>query len=305
MSRRIVLFLVLTSIGATAGAAEPTYFDSDGVRIRYVDEGLRDGEPVVLVHGFTADISMQWAGPGVIRALKDDYRVIALDNRGHGKSEKPHEPEKYGLEMVRDVTRLMDYLEIKQAHVVGYSMGGFITCKLLTLHPERLITATLGGAGWPRDDEPRQAMLTELVESLESGNGIGPLLKGLTPPGKPVPSDDQLKGMSQLAMLINDPLALAAALRGRKELTVPEADLKKNRLPVLALIGAEDPLKTGVDELVGVLPELEVVVIPSADHMNAFGKAEFKAHLRRFLDAHRQSPKPVPAAAKVGVGAGN
>lgn len=299
--RRVVLVALLFASPAVHGA-DATFFDSDGVRIRYIDQG--QGEPVVLIHGFTADISLQWASPGVIRALKDDYRVIALDNRGHGRSDKPHEPEKYGLEMVRDVIRLMDYLDVPRAHVVGYSMGGFITCKMLTLYPERIISATLGGAGWPRDGEPREAMLAELAESLEAGQGIGPLIKGLTPPGKPAPSDEQLRSMNQLVMMLNDSKALAAAIRGRKQLTVTEAELRKNRLPVLALIGDQDPLKTGVDELVGVLPELEVVVLPEADHMNAFGKAEFKAHLRRFLDSHRLTPNPVASEADAAAGAG-
>src|SRR6267154_6224000 len=69
--------------------AEDFFFDSDGVKIHYIVEGK--GEPVILIHGFAASIAANWGGPGVIKALSENYQVIALDNRGHGQSEKPHD----------------------------------------------------------------------------------------------------------------------------------------------------------------------------------------------------------------------
>jgi len=83
-----------------------TTFDSNGVPIHYVASG--SGEPVVLIHGFSADLSM-WDSVRV--RLASDHRVIAMDCRGHGRSGKPHEPGAYGIEMVNDVTRLLDHLE--------------------------------------------------------------------------------------------------------------------------------------------------------------------------------------------------
>src|SRR5579863_3555872 len=143
MPRRLTLLLALVLLAFSATLkAEDQFFLSDGVKIRYIVEG--EGEPVLLIHGFAANLQVQWGG--VIKDLAKDYKVVALDNRGHGRSGKPHEPEKYGIQMVEDAIRLLDHLNIDKAHVVGYSMGGFITNKLLTTHPERLITATLGGA---------------------------------------------------------------------------------------------------------------------------------------------------------------
>ena len=85
---------------------------------------------------------------GIMTALGvAGYRVIAFDNRGHGLSDKPHDGARYGLEMVRDVVRLLDPLNVDRAHVVGYSLGAVITNNVRALYPERLITATLGGAG--------------------------------------------------------------------------------------------------------------------------------------------------------------
>src|SRR5438477_11822838 len=106
------------------------YFDSNGVRIRYVVAGA--GEPVVLIHGWSADAGM-WQP--LMDDLSRDHQVIALNCRGHGKSGKPHNPARYGMEMTGDVTRLLDHLGIKRAHIAGYSMGGSIVIKLLSEHP--------------------------------------------------------------------------------------------------------------------------------------------------------------------------
>ena len=77
--------------------------------------------------------------------------MIALDLPGHGGSDKPEKPEAYGPQMAEDVVLLMDHLKIKKAHIVGYSLGGMITVKLLTLHPDRVLSATVGGMGWVQD----------------------------------------------------------------------------------------------------------------------------------------------------------
>ncbi len=120
----IRLILAGAVLGAAARAAHgqapvavvESSFDSQGVRIHYVISGPASGAPVVLIHGFAASNSM-W--DGVRAALASMYRVIAMDCRGHGASGKPHEPSAYGIEMVNDVTRLLDHLKIARAHVSG------------------------------------------------------------------------------------------------------------------------------------------------------------------------------------------
>ena len=89
-----------------------------------------------------------WASNGIFQDLSRDHRVIAFDLRGHGESGKPHDPARYGREMALDIIRLLDHLGIRRAHVVGYSLGAILASQLLTLHPERFLSATLiGGAG--------------------------------------------------------------------------------------------------------------------------------------------------------------
>ncbi len=279
--------LLAVTPGARAG---DKFFDSGGVKIRYTVQGK--GEPVLLIHGFGANVGMQWAVPGVIKALAKDYRVIAFDNRGHGKSGKPHDPAKYGAEMAEDAVRLLDHLKIKKAHVVGYSMGALITAKVLVTHPERLRSAVLGGAGAVREgDEEMAAFVNKLADALEQGKGIAPLVEALTPAGKPKPSADQIKLIGKMFLAMNDAKALAAVARSFKGLAVTDAQLKAVRVPVLGIVGADDPLKKGLDALRGLLPGLKVVVIPDADHITAFNRPEFSRALQSFLKAHRTSGK--------------
>jgi pimeloyl-ACP methyl ester carboxylesterase len=292
MLRRLVWGLAACLCLAPAGVqAEPTevkkpYFDSDGVKIHYVVQGKEDSEPVLLIHGFTADIDAQWTL--VLKALAKDYKVIALDCRGHGGSEKPHDPKKYGLEMTRDAVRLLDHLKIDKAHIVGYSMGAGIALQVAARYPERVRTATLGGAGVPQPG--REKMLEALADSLEQGKGLRPLIVFLTPKDRPQPTEEQIKAIDAVILARNDPKALAAVIRGNinnKDMALSEEKVKGIKVPMLALIGEIDPLRPGVDELKKQLPQVKVVVIDKADHITAFSREEFVSGLKEFLDAHR------------------
>jgi pimeloyl-ACP methyl ester carboxylesterase len=287
------LVILLFAASVAVAAPQPGQFLSNGVKIHYITEG--EGEPVVLIHGFSANAMMNWVMPGVFANLSKHYHVIALDNRGHGQSGKPHEIEKYGPEMVEDVVRLLDHLHIEKAHIIGYSMGGFITEKLVIAHPERVICAVVGGAGWRRhDDNP--AVIEDVAKSLEAGTGILPLMKALNPPDRPMPTDEQLKARNQLLMAANDPKALAACIRGMKNLEITKQQLEQNKVPVLAIIGEKDPLKVGVDNMTGVMANLKVVVVKNGDHMSTFQSPKFTGAVNEFLSAHSRRP----ATASVG-----
>jgi pimeloyl-ACP methyl ester carboxylesterase len=298
MIRRIAFAVALCVLVLTTARtlADDQFFDSNGVKIHYIVEG--EGEPVVLIHGFTANIGAQWGIPGILDKLKENYHVIALDNRGHGKSDKPLDPKQYGPEMVNDVTRLMDHLKIPKAHIVGYSMGGFMTNYLVVTHPDRVITATLGGAGWSKANDERLGFMNELADSLESGNGIGVLIKHLAPANGPQATEEQIKSINQMLMITNDPKALAACIRGIGNLAVTEKQLRANKVPTLALIGEDDPLKVGVDELQKVMANLKVEVIPATNHMTAFAGGKFIQDLKAFLASHAQVKAAAAAGAK-------
>ncbi|HEY7326536.1 MAG TPA: alpha/beta hydrolase [Gemmataceae bacterium] len=283
------LFLI-----AGIGRADEGYFDSGGVQIHYLVEGR--GEAVVLIHGFVVDAYIQWALPGVMRSLAKDHLVIALDVRGHGKSGKPTETEKYGTEMVEDVVRLLDHLEIKKAHVVGYSMGALITGKLLATHPDRLLSATLGGCGVFPEGVRQPEYLEKLAQSLEEGKGLAPLMKALSPSGKSNPPAMVNTVVNRLVR--ENGKAFAAVVRSWKDLGVSKEKLRSNKVPTLALIGSKDPLKEAVDYMKDEMENLEVIVIDGANHLSTYTNAKFIRSLRKFLADNSQNKKEKKATSK-------
>ena len=186
--------------------AQDKFFDSSGVRIRYVERGT--GEPVVLIHGNGSTLE-SWVDAGVMPNLAKDYRVIALDARGHGQSGKPREANAYGSEMGLDVVRLLDHLGIQRAHIVGYSMGAHITAQLLTTHPERFLTATLGGAAgrftWGKEELERSEQ--EAREKEKECVSRSQIMR-LAPNNAPKPTEDEIKKRSAACMA--DPIKISS-----------------------------------------------------------------------------------------------
>ncbi len=278
--------------GSEPAASADRWFDSAGVRIRYVDEG--EGEPVVLVHSFTSDLDSSWRRAGVLAALAREHRIIALDLRGHGKSGKPHDANAYGAQMAWDVARLLDHLHLPRAHVVGYSLGGHVVAQLLTLAPERFVTATLGGAAGRRHWSAANDAQIELeAAEMERGRLDAQILR-LWPTDRSPPSAEQLRSFADGLLAGKDPLALAAVRRSNRNQVIATAALAAVRVPMLGIVGSRDPYRTVMQELTPVLPDFELVVIEGATHANAPSKPEFVSAIRRFLQAH---PMDGPAAA--------
>src|SRR6218665_3166483 len=96
-------------------------FTHEGLELAYFDEGDPSGDPVLLTHGFASSANVNWVFPGWLKTLGDaGYRVIAIDNRGHGASAKPHDPALYTPPlMAGDAAALLDHLRISEAHVFG------------------------------------------------------------------------------------------------------------------------------------------------------------------------------------------
>lgn len=237
---------VLTLVLCAASGARADEFDSQGVKIHYGIEG--QGEPVVLVHGLYSSANMNWRLPGVLPLLAQSYRVIALDCRGHGESDKPEGEDEYGAKMAEDVVRLLDHLKIEKAHVVGYSMGGMIVMKLIVLHPERVRSAVLGGMGWLKAGGVLQKVWEHLGERGESK-------------------------------------APAACVHGLAALAVTEDEVKGIKLPVTMIVGDRDPVKRlYVDPAHGLRPDWPLRTIAGAGHLNCIAKQEFKDELKAALD---------------------
>ncbi len=287
----LIIILGILGIGGTyflvKYQVKGKYFNSNGINIHYTDEGR--GEAVILLHGFAANSNLNFRKPGIIKLLKKEFRVVAMDLRGHGLSDKPHDSSKYGIEMVYDVIRLMDYLKIKKAHIVGYSMGGAITLKLATIAPERMITASPLGMGWEVATNSRLAkLLPDLQKALKKRKGINPLAENIGTHGRRV-------GFLHTFMIrcvtkyFNDRYALSALLSKIMDFKITEDELRNIPVPVLSIIGSNDPLKLGVDAMVGKVKNHKVVVIEGANHITAVMSKKLKKNLINFLRENRNN----------------
>lgn len=281
--KRMVLAASLVLVLASVVFGRDAFFTSRGIKLHYTIQAK--GEPVILIHGFGVNIQSEWLQSGVLPALAQNYTVIALDNRGHGQSDKPESREEYGLKLIDDVIALMDHLKLERTHVIGYSMGGRIVEKLMTMHPDRLVTATIGGAGWT-GVRGKSALVEPLALSLEQGKGARLLWLYLTPKGAAPPTEEQIQSLDQGFLSMNEPKALAACLRSLEALTVSEDKLRENRVPTLVLIGDKDPIKDDVDLFDGVLSNAKIVVIPGATHATATSSPAFISSVKSFLARH-------------------
>lgn len=277
MSRpRLLALAVLALVATRAAAAEPTdgYFTaSDGVKIHYLELGKEHptGQPVALIHGYTGTAHGNWFANGIAEALAQKHWVVAIDCRGHGKSDKPHAPEKYGPQMARDVLELLDHLGIKKAHVHGYSMGGMITAQLLAMQPGRFITASFGGSGVPE---------------------IDPAQKAAVPADAPGPDPQEAEARQKLGTNPDrDEQALAAVRaypwkpdeRGQLDLTTIE-------IPVLAINGEFDGPQAKTHRMQRELKSFKSVVLPGKSHLTAimagYMPPEYVTSLVEFIDAN-------------------
>ena len=252
-TRTLILAAALLSSVATsqlhATQVEWSSFDSDGVTIRYQVEGA--GEPVLLIHGYRADGNMNWRFAGVNKRLADKYKVITIDNRGHGKSDKPEDPAAYGKNMVLDQIRLLDHLGIESAHVAGYSMGGMIALRMLVDYPERVRSAAICGMGWRQPSEPRRQSSDERTES-------------------------RLSSLHQ---------AIAARW---DELNITKEQLEAILVPMITIIGEDDGLyESTVVPMRELRPDIPLELIEGAAHAGAPMKLRFREALREWIDQQR------------------
>ena len=243
-------------------------FESDGIEIAYLDEG--EGEPILLIHGFASNIATNWVDTGWVRALTgNNRRVIAVDNRGHGASEKLYDTEAYGAPlMAEDMRRLLDHLGVGRADVMGYSMGARITAFLTLRRPEKVRSAIFAGLG---------------INMVCGVGGAGPIAKALEAPNIDDVTNETARTFRAFAESTGSDLkALAACIRSSREKITPE-DLGEIRTPVLVAVGSDDVIGGSAHDLAALVPGAEALEIPGRDHMRAVGDRAYKDGVIDFL----------------------
>ena len=264
-------------------------FDSNGVKIRYVTEGT--GEPVVLIHGWMADSSM-WGrdrsgNTKLNTAGAEGFQLIALDCRGHGQSDKPHDQKQYGAEMAADVVRLLDHLKIEKAHLIGYSMGAFIAGKVAATHPKRVLSVVYGGQA-PLVAGMKSTGSSEVdifAKAVDEGRDLGSYIIAVMPAGRPKPTETQASAMAKFMFNGKDVKALAAAGLSFDGLEVTRKQLRKCKAPVLFIHGGNesDHVKDRVAAARKLLGRGELKIVAGGDHSTTLIKPEFGSALLEFL----------------------
>jgi pimeloyl-ACP methyl ester carboxylesterase len=250
---------------------------NDGVRIAY--EIVGEGEPVVLVHGFASDRVQNWRAPGWYQTLNGaGYQVVALDCRGHGESDKPHDPAMYGhATMADDVVAVIRDAGIGQALLMGYSMGGYISMSLLIKHPELFRKVVIAGVGASyldlsaaeaavADPERRSAIADALLVDDASS------IRNETARNFRLFADQPGK----------DRLALAACMRGSR-VSFTREQLSHSERPVLVVCGEMDVLTGSPGPLAAAFADGRAVMVPKRDHMTAVGDKVYKQAVIEFF----------------------
>ena len=245
------------------------HVEIDGVKIAYLDEG--EGDPILLIHGFASNKHVNWQHPGWVDLLvKDGRRVIALDNRGHGESEKLYSPDVYGAPlMAEDARGLLDHLDIEQVDVMGYSMGARISAFLTLNHPGRVKRAIFSGLGYGMvggigDPEPiASALETDRLHDIKDRTG-----RAFRAFAEQTGSDRQ---------------ALAACMRSSRQ-KISERDVGLIERPVLVAVGTKDDIAGSPHDLANLMPYADVLEIPGRDHMVAVGDKVHKQGVLAFLN---------------------
>jgi pimeloyl-ACP methyl ester carboxylesterase len=228
-----------------------TSFIRNHVRIAYEVEGR--GEPVILLHGFSQS-RQAWREAGFVDVLLPAGRqVILVDLRGHGESDKPHDPDAYDLtEQTADVVLVLDALSLRQASFLGYSMGGAVAMGMALHFTGRCRGAVIGGAHpYPQDRafyrDGLAAGLQGWLRIIE--DHVGPL---------PESARAMIRG--------NDVEALRAAAHDRAGVS---RELIASRTPLMFYAGTDDPVHE-LARAFAARADCGFLSLPGLNHMQAF-----------------------------------
>jgi pimeloyl-ACP methyl ester carboxylesterase len=286
-AKLVLATLVVAGFTLAAAADEPTheYFTtSDGIKIHYMRLG-QSGSPVILVHGYTGSAEGNWFRNGIAEALAKNHRVVAIDCRNHGRSDKP---QPRGAGKWEDVIELMDHLKIEKAHLHGYSMGGSITGRVLAAKPERLLTASFGGSGIRDTDQTwidRTPKDSESVDPQEAEASRNLRINAAMDNGMSREEAEKLAAQPRPTPAPGATSPLAAAMR-----TPLEIDLAKVTIPILAINGEFDRPYAKTFRMWRELDDFTNVILPGKSHLTAiaapFIPEQYVESLVRFIDSN-------------------
>jgi pimeloyl-ACP methyl ester carboxylesterase len=245
------------------------YATNRGVRIHYQIEG--EGQPLVLQHWSFSSLE-DWYENGYVDALKNDYRLILLDARGFGGSDKPHNPEAYGLDLrVGDIVAILDDLGIAQANYFGYSMGGWIGFGAALHAPDRIRSLIIGGqhAFAKKLDGGRELLSYGIEHGSEAFIHLWEK------------NEVALSSAEKNRFRAFDFRALLALAQDRSSL---EVVLPSMEMPCLMIVGEADAICDLAKKCVQQMPNGNLVVLPGLGHGESIQRSDLVVpHIKAFL----------------------
>jgi pimeloyl-ACP methyl ester carboxylesterase len=244
----------------------------DGTRIATYEFGDDLNAPVVvLLHGFASSATTNWVQTGWTRELsRAGYRVVALDQRGHGASDKPHHPESYSMELlVGDLLTVMDTYFLDDVALIGYSLGARVTWHAALDLPNHVTLGVLGGIP---DGDPLTRFRLDQAHALISE-------------GAPV-EDRLTAAYVDMASGIpgNDLTALVALVEGMRGGAQPDPSDPPQQ-PLLFATGSDDSIIEASRALAAAAPQGGFFEIPGRNHFNAPTSRPFRDRALEFLQA--------------------
>lgn len=260
------------------------YADNRGVKIRYEVEG--DGTPLVLMHGLSETHEI-WCLSSYAESLKKEYRLILVDARGHGDSDKPHDPEAYTMKsMASDIVSVLRDLEVSKAHFLGYSMGGWIGFGIAKYSPQHFHSLIIGGMHpYARTDQSWIKKLTLYQstfssDSEDTAKKLTLIEEWLGPTAAKMP---ECREYAQRVLAANDWEALIALVSKDWGHAFDDV-LPTMTMPVLLFVGEKDTFYPGVKECAKNIPNATFISFPGIDHPELeFRKDLVLPHITGFL----------------------
>uniref|UniRef100_A0A942SXE4 Alpha/beta hydrolase n=1 Tax=Neobacillus citreus TaxID=2833578 RepID=A0A942SXE4_9BACI len=241
----------------------------DGLRIATYDFGDPEAPVVLAVHGFASGAVLNWHASGWTRDLvRAGYRVVAIDQRGHGASSKPHEPSAYSMDLlVSDVTTVVDTYLLEDVAFLGYSLGARVGWHTAERIPHRISRAVFGGI--PDADPMRRVRVDQAKAYIADGTPI---------------EDRVTNGYLTMAGNVegNDLGALVAMVEGMRDSIEPTPENAPAQ-PLLMAAGSEDGIRDSAVRLAQAAPDARFFEIPGRNHFNAPTSRAFRDTAIAFL----------------------
>ena len=239
---------------------------SSGVKISY--ETVGEGRPLMLLHGWCCDRSW-WTEPGYVEELRSDHRLVNVDLRGHGASDKPHEAAAYRMDaMTGDVFAVADAEGLDRFAIWGQSRGGWIAWGAAAAAPERIPAIVASGAWDPRPQPEEPTETDEWAEALRHGGTSALVDRFKTETGETF--DREFPPWAQDVTLRADPEALIAA-RAPEIWTdgIPDEDLRSFPVPALLIAGELEDEDDDAAKVAAMIPNGQSLRLPGLGHAGA------------------------------------